>query len=134
MPPCTETGRPPGALALRQYEIKLDSGLQATVGFSLADPRDKTIALIKQKHDAAHLGFLVVLDDPDSVEEVMLWFQQAGSLTLISQNGAMLIGDEITSLLPRYFTMFFDDVKDIAPDLADVVLVCVPNTGQKRLN
>lgn len=134
MPHCRETGRPPGALAFRQYEIKLDSGHQATVGFSLADPHDKTIAFIKQKHDAVNLGFLIILDDPDSAEEVVLWFQQAGELTLMSQNGAMLISDEITALLPRYFTVFFDDIKDIAPDLADVVLVCVPKTGGKHVN
>ena len=129
-----ETRRPLGALAWRRYEVKLDSGRQATMGFSLADPHDRTIAEIKQKHDASNLGFLIILDDPDSLEEVVLWFQQAGSLTLMSQNGAMLIGDEVSSLLPRYFTVFFDEIKDIAPDLADVLLVRVPKTGERHLN
>jgi hypothetical protein len=126
--------RPLGTLAWRQYEVSLDSGHQATVGFSLADPHDKTIAEIKRKHEAAHLGFLVILDDPDSVEEVVLWFQQAGALTLMSQNGEMLIGDEVRSLLPRYFTVFFDEIRDIAPDLGDVLLVRVPKTGERHLN
>jgi hypothetical protein len=40
------------------------------------------MARVKQAHDASHLGLLVVLDDPDSLEEVVLWFQQATSLTL----------------------------------------------------
>jgi hypothetical protein len=134
MAPSQGARRPPGALAWRQYDVKLDSGHQATVGFSLADPRDRTIAEIKQKHGASNLGFLIVLDDPDSLEEGVLWFQHASALTLMSQNGAMLIGDEVRSLLPRYFTVFFDEIKDIAPDLADVLLVDVPKTGERYLN
>jgi hypothetical protein len=52
----------------------------------------------------------------------------------MSPNGAMLIGDEVRSLLPSYFTVFFDEIKDIGPDLADVLLVRVPKTSQKHLN
>jgi hypothetical protein len=64
---------------------------------------------------------------------VVLWFHQATSLTLVSQNGDMMIGDEVRSLLPRYFAAFFDDIKDIAPDLADVRLAA-PRTGDKSLH
>lgn len=134
MPHSKGRRRPPGSLAWRQYEVTLDSGCQATVGFSLADPQDDTIAEIKRQHDASNLGFLVVLDDPDSLEEVVLWFQRATSLTLMSQNGEMLIGDEVGALLPRYFTVFFDEIKDIAPDLADILLRRVPKTGERHLH
>lgn len=72
--------------------------------------------------------------DPDSLEEVVLWLRQAGSLTMMSQNGAMLIGDEMKALLPRYFIVFFDEIKHIAPDLADVLLVGVPKASKKHLN
>ena len=88
---------------------------------------------MKKAHDASHLGLLVVLDDPESREEVVLWFQQATSLTLVSQNGDMMIGDEVRTLLPRYFTVFFDDIKDVAPDLANVRLAA-PRTGDKTLH
>jgi hypothetical protein len=125
---------PPGSLAWRQYEVKLASGRTATFGFSLADPRDKTMARVKQKHEASNLGLLVVLDDPDSIEEVVLWFQQKRALTLMSQNGAMMIGDEAQALLPRYFAVFFDEIKDIAPELADILLARVPRTGEKHLH
>jgi hypothetical protein len=46
MPHSKGTRRPLGSLAWRQYEVKLGSDHQATVGFSLADPHDKTIAEI----------------------------------------------------------------------------------------
>jgi hypothetical protein len=36
-------------------------------------------------------------------------------------------------VLPRYFAAFFDEVKELAPALADVRLV-VPKTGDKTLN
>lgn len=124
---------PPGSLAWRQYQVNLASGGTATLGFSLADPHDKTMARVKQAHDASHLGLLVVLDDPDSLEEVVLWFHQATSLTLVSQNGDTMIGDEVKGLLPRYFAAFFDEIKDVAPELATVRLV-MPRTGDKRLH
>lgn len=88
---------------------------------------------MKQWHRAAHLGLLIVLDDPDSLEEVVLWFHQAASLTLISQNGDIVISDEVRRLLPRYFAAFFDDVKELAPELAKVNLV-VPRIGDKTLH
>jgi len=127
-------GQPMRILAWRQYDVRLHSGRWAKVGLSLSDPHDKTIAEVKVKYTASHLGFLVILDDPDSVEEPVLWLRQAGALTMMSQNGAMLIGDEIKRLLPRYFTAFFDEVKHIAPDLSDVLFVRVPRAYNEHLN
>jgi hypothetical protein len=109
------------------------SGRAVTLGFSLGDPRDQTMARVKERHRASHMGLLVVLDDPDSVEEVVLWFHQAESLTLLSQNGDIGIGDEVRALLPRYFAVFFDDVKALAPQLAHVKFA-VPKTGDKNLH
>ncbi|HYD08195.1 MAG TPA: hypothetical protein VEC60_20845 [Reyranella sp.] len=110
------------------------SGRTAILGFSLADPDHATMARIRQEHGASSLGLLVVLDDPDSVEEVVLWFQQATSLNLLSQNGDMMIGDEVKALLPRYFAVFFDEVKDLAPELADVLLAQVPRPGDRNVH
>ena len=66
-------------------------------------------------------------------EEAVLWFRQATALTLLPQNDDMTIGDEVKALLPRYFAVFFDDIKDVAPDLADVRLAA-PKTGDKTLH
>ena len=88
---------------------------------------------MKEAHSASHLGLLVILDDPESLEEVVLWFHQTTSLTLISQNGDTMIGGEVRALLPRYFAVFFDEVKELAPDLANVKLA-VAKTGDKRLH
>ena len=125
---------PPGALAWRQYEVKLLSGRTATVAFSLGDPRDGTIARVKREREAANLGLLVVLNDPDSAEEVVLWFQRATSLTLLSHGDDMMIGEEVRTLLPRYFTAFFDEVKDIAPELGTVIFTRVATTKDRNLH
>jgi hypothetical protein len=124
---------PPGSLAWQQYHVRLISGRTATVGMSLADPRDRTMARVKAQHGAAHLGLLVILDDPDSFEETVLWLHQSTTLTLISQNGDAMIGDEVRAVLPRYFAAFFDEVKELAPTLAEVRLA-MPKTGDKTLN
>ena len=124
---------PPGSLAWQQYQVDLASGRTVTLGFSLADPRDGTMARVKETHAASHLGLLVVLDDPDSLEEVIVWLHRTASLTLISQNGDTMIGDEVRLLLPRYFAVFFDEIKDLAPALAEVKLMA-PRTADKHLH
>jgi hypothetical protein len=129
----TRKRRPAGSLAWQQYQVRLLSGREITLGFSLADPRNKTMARMKEHHRAAHLGLLIVLDDPDSPEEIVLWFHQAEHLTLMSQNGDTVIGDEVKTLLPRYFAAFFDEVKDLAPELAKARLA-VPRTGDRTLH
>ena len=43
-------------------------------------------------------------------------------------------GEEAQALLPRYFTVFFDEIKDIAPDLGDILLSPVPRIGDKTLH
>ena len=129
-----ERRRPAGSLAWREYEVKLMSGRTAVLGFSLADPSHKVMACLKREHDASNLGLLVVLDDPNSLEEVVLWFQQSGALTLMSQNGDMEIGEEVKALLPRYFAVFFDEMKNLAPDLSDVRLARVPKADDKNVH
>lgn len=114
---------PVGALAWRQYRVPLLSGRSATLGFSLGDPANSLMASLKRKHQAAHLGLLVVLDDdPTSPEDIIVWYHQKMTLTLISQEGAAVISPEIRSVLPRYFAAFFDEIKDVAPGLGDVRL------------
>ena len=124
---------PAGALAWRQYRVPLLSGRTATIGLSLGDPRNRTMASLKRSHDAAHVGLLVVLDDPGSPEEIVVWFQQATTLTLITQDNDARLGPEITGVLPRYFAAFFDDIKDIAPDLAHIRLAA-PKTLDRTLH
>jgi hypothetical protein len=114
--------------------VKLASGRTANLGFALADPNDEKMARLKRTHDASHLGLLLVLDDPNWVQEVVLWFQRATTLTLVSQNADSVVGDELRSLLPRYFAVFFDEIKDIAPDLASISFATVPRTGDKNLH
>jgi hypothetical protein len=65
---------------------------------------------------------------------VVLWLHQTTSLTLISQNGATMIGDEVKALLPRYFASFFDEVRDLAPALADIRLAVPRRTDDRNLH
>ncbi len=132
-PSASRKRRPPASLAWQEYQVKLGSVRTVTVCLSLADPRDRTMARVTKAHGALHMGLLVILDDPESVEETVLWFHQVTSLTLVSQNGDIAIGDEMRSLLPRYFAAFFDEIRELAPDLAEVKLA-VPKTGDKRLH
>lgn len=119
---------PPGSVAWQQYQVTLASGRAVTLAFSLADPRDAAMALMKQRHGASHLGLLLVLDDPESGEDAVLWLDRAQALTLLSHRREMVIGDEVKALLPRYFATFFDDVKALAPLLSGVSL-CLAEAG-----
>ena len=123
----------PGSLAWQEYELTLSSGSTVTLVFSLADPENETMGRLKKAHAVSHLGLLLILDDPDSLEEVVIWLHRTASLTLMSQNGDPIIGAELSSLLPRYFAAFFDEVKELAPDLAGAKLAR-PATGGKTLH
>ena len=127
-----KAGWPLGASAWHQYHVRLAGGHKATLAFSLADPGHATTLRVKEIHCASHVGLFLVRGDPDSREEVVLWFQQATSLTLFSQN-ALLISHEVRGLLPRYFAVFFDDIKELVPELAAVRLIA-PRTRDKTLN
>lgn len=131
-PPATRRC-PPGALAWREYRVALASGQTARVGLSLSDPHDRTMARVKKANGALNLGHLVVLDDPDSAEEVVLWLHQSHSLTLVARDGDTLIGHEVAAVLPRYFAAFFDEIKHLAPLPSDVRLV-MPRIGDRSLN
>ena len=109
------------------------SGQAVTIGLSLGDPDNRMMASLKASHGAAHVGLLVVLDDPESPEEIVVWFHHATTLTLISQHRDTRLGAEISSVLPRYFAAFFDDIKDVAPDLARIRLAA-PKILDRTLN
>lgn len=122
----------PSPIAWRQYDLKLVSGFTVTLGFSLGDPCEAGTARVMKAYDAAYLGLLAILGDPQSLEVPVLWFQQAASITLFSPD-PLKIGDEVRALLPRYFTAFFDEIKDQVPGLAGVRLIA-PRTGDRKLH
>jgi hypothetical protein len=43
-------------------------------------------------------------------------------------------GEEVKALLPRYLAVFFDEVKDLAPDLSCVRLARVPSAGDRNVH
>lgn len=125
---------PPGALAWQQYHVTLQSGRAVTLALSLADPCNSTMSRVIKDHHALHLGLLVILDDPGSIEEVVLWLHQSASLELVSQNGDTFISDEIRAILPRYFAAFFDEIRDLVPDLAGVTLEAIAGRPRNDRN
>ncbi len=126
------TRAPPDQIAWQPYEVRLMSGHTATIIFSLGDLDDPRMAQILGRRGASHLGFVAVLDDPLSTELPLLWYIEDSTLSVVCDRG-IEIGVEIVEVLPRYFTAFFDDIKDRAPELADVGFA-VPRTGDKHLH
>ncbi len=122
-----------GLLAWREYEIKLGSGNAVTLEFSLADGKHRTVARMKRAYEALHLGLLTIIGDLDSEEEAVLWLHQATALTLVAQEGDIMISGEVREILPRYFAVFFDEIRQIAPDLAHIALVAA-KTGDRSLH
>ena len=132
--PTDEGALPPGLLACREYPVTLRSGRAITLGFSLGDSDHKTLVRMKRACDALHLGLLVVMGDPETQEEAIVWIHQAAALTLISQSDADIsIGTEVGELLPRWFAVFFGEIKDLAPGLEEIILV-PSRTGQESVN
>jgi len=118
----------------REYPLKLRSGTAVTLGFSLADASHGSMSRMKRACAALHLGLLVVLGDPDTQDEAVVWIHQAAALTLVAQsNDDISIGPEVAELLPQYFAVFFEEIGDLAPGLAGVRLVTA-RTALEPLN
>jgi hypothetical protein len=123
---------PPGILAMREYRVLLPSGPTATIGFALSDfAHNSEPADVARRNKAVAFGLLAIHGVPDAPERAMVWFHDSTRLRYVLANGDPHPSDEIRRILPRYFAVFFNEIRDVAPSLAALIPV-VPRIGDKN--
>ncbi|SKA34911.1 hypothetical protein SAMN02745126_05575 [Enhydrobacter aerosaccus] len=121
----------PGALAWREYQVHLPSHVTATLSFTLGDPdHEAWPAVVARQRGALAFGMLAIDDVPDAPEKAVLWTVEQDRLSIICERDDPDHSEEVKRVLPRYFAMFFDDIKDLAPQLAarEVLMPCLGDT------
>lgn len=108
-----------GRLATREYDVTLPDGTQGRLGFALCDLTvDNALARHARRRQAVAFGLLSFADLPDAPRSAMLWVRTRDGMEMTTADGDDQPGGELQRLVARHFIVFFDEVKELAPELA----------------
>lgn len=108
-----------GRLATREYDVTLPDGTQGRLGFALCDlTADNALARHARRRQAVAFGLLSFADLPDAPRSAMLWVRTRDGMEMTTADGDDQPGGELQRLVARHFIVFFDEVKELAPELA----------------
>lgn len=108
-----------GRLATREYDVTLPDGTQGRLGFALCDlTRDNALARHARRREAVAFGLLSFADLPYAPRSALLWVRTRDGMEMTTADGDDQPGGELQRLVARHFIVFFDEVKELAPELA----------------
>ena len=110
---------PDGALAFREYEVPLAGGGIASIAFTLGQPNIEThAAQLVREVGAVAYGYVSILDHPHAPIHPVVWMRTPTDIAIaVSDDDADLDGD-IKQLIAETIFVFFDEIADVAPELA----------------
>jgi hypothetical protein len=112
-----------GAIVYKEYEVARPDGGTASLVFTLgrADA-DSFAARFARSHGAQAYGLVWVLNYPDAPQHPMVWVKTEAhlGLGLAREDGALR--DDLEEIVRRHFPVFFNDIAEIAPELASLRL------------
>lgn len=110
-----------GRLATREYEATLPAGEAGKLAFALCDlARANPLAGHARRRKAVAFGLLSFEGFSDAPRGTMLWVRTRDGLEMTSADGDDQPGPELQRLVARYFIVFFDEVRDVAPELSSL--------------
>lgn len=109
-----KTHPPPVALARRDYDITLPSGLMGSVTFTLGDPDfDSFAARFAREHDASIFGSLR-LEVPGEAERPIVWMVWHKQLQLwYPDTDCPDPSEEVRAAVIELYEMFIRDIGDL---------------------
>jgi len=108
-----------GRLATREYDVTLPDGDKGKLAFALCDlAKDNVLARHARKRDAVAFGLLSFEGFADAPVHPMLWVGTKDGMEMTTCDGDDQPGAELQRLVARYFIVFFDEIKDMVPELA----------------
>lgn len=105
---------PPGALAWRDYDITLPSGLLGSITFTLGDPDfDSFAARFAREHEASIFGSLT-LEVPGEAERPIVWMVRHKQLQLwYPDTDYPDPSEEVRSAVVELYETFIHDIGDL---------------------
>lgn len=108
-----------GRLATREYDVKLPDGTQGKLAFALCDlAKDNALAQHARRRQAVAFGLLSFAALPDAPRNALLWVRTRDGMEMTTADGDDQPGGDLQRLVARHFILFFDEIKDLAPELA----------------
>jgi hypothetical protein len=110
-----------GRLATREYEATLPAGGTGRLAFALCDlARANPLAGHARRRDAVAFGLLSFDGFAEAPRGTLLWVRTKDGLEMTSADGDDPPGPDLQRLVARYFIVFFDEVRDVAPELSEL--------------
>ena len=108
-----------GRLATREYDVTLPDGTQGKLAFALCDlAKDNALAQHARRRQAVAFGLLSFAELPDAPRNALLWVRTRDGMEMTTADGDDQPGGHLQRLVARHFIVFFDEIKDLAPELA----------------
>lgn len=108
-----------GRLATREYEVTLPDCTHGRLAFALCDlTRDNALAQHARRRRAVAFGLLSFAGLPDAPRNALLWVRTKDGMEMTTADGDDQPGGDLQRLVARHFIVFFDEIKDLAPELA----------------
>jgi hypothetical protein len=110
-----------GRLATREYEATLPTGETGRLAFALCDlVRPNPLAGHARRRKAVAFGLLSFDGFADAPRGTLLWVRTKDGLEMTTADGDNQPGPELQRLVARYFIVFFDEIRDVVPELASL--------------
>ena len=108
-----------GRLATREYDVTLPDGTQGRLAFALCDlVRDNALAQHARRRKAVAFGLLSFTELPNAPRNALLWVRTKDGMEMTTADGDDQPGGDLQRLVARHFIVFFDEIKDMMPELA----------------
>lgn len=110
-----------GRLATREYEVMLPDGTAGRLGYALCDlGMENALSRHAHRRQAVAFGLLSFEGLPDAPRNAMLWVRTTEGMEMTTADGDDQPRADLQRLIARYFIVFFDEIRDLAPDLASL--------------
>lgn len=110
-----------GRLATREYEVTLPAGEKGKLAFALCDlSRENALAGHARRRKAVAFGLLSFEGFAGAPLRPLLWVRTKDGMEMTGADGDDQPGPELQRLVARYFIVFFDEIKDVAPELSSL--------------
>lgn len=108
-----------GRLATREYDVTLPDGTQGRLAFALCDiTKNNALAHHARRRQAVAFGLLSFAELPAAPRNALLWVRTKEGMEMTTADGDDQPSGDLQRLVARHFIVFFDEVKDLAPELA----------------
>ncbi|MGQ3298663.1 hypothetical protein [Reyranella sp.] len=108
-----------GRLATREYDVTLPDGTRGRLAFALCDlTRDNALAQHARRRKAVAFGLLSFAELPDAPRSALLWVRTRDGMEMTTADGDDQPAGDLQRLVARHFIVFFDEIKDLVPELA----------------